>query len=92
MNENWGCFQVITEPTQASFHMYPQVEDSGSEGLSEEDEAPRVHDGYHDAHNELDIDVDEDADRLASGTFSESSGNEESDIYDLKVWLLVKES
>lgn len=79
-------FEVITEPTQASFHMYPQVEDSGSEGLSEEDEAPRVHDGYHDAHNELDIDVDEDADRLASGTFSESSGNEESDIYDLKVF------
>eukprot|EP00250_Pteridium_aquilinum_P008375 c17899_g1_i1 orf=529-3237(+) len=78
-------FEVNTEPTQPSFDIYPQVEDSGSEGLSE-DETPQVHEGYHDAHNELDIDVHEDADRHASGSFSESSGNEESDVYDLKVF------
>lgn len=77
-------FEVVSEPAEAPFDMYPQVEYSGSEGLSEEDEVPQVHNGYHDAHNELDIDVDEDADRLVSGTFSESSGNEESDVYDLK--------
>lgn len=79
-------FEVNTEPTQPSFDIYPQEDNSGSEGLSE-DEAPQVHDeGYQDAHNELDIDVDEDADRLVNGQFSESSGNEESDVYDLKVF------
>lgn len=80
-------FEACTvEPSQTSFDMYPHVEDSGSEGLSD-DEVPQVHDeGYHDAHNELDVDADEDADRLRSGTLSESSGNEESDVYDLKVF------
>ncbi|KAI5070535.1 hypothetical protein GOP47_0014878 [Adiantum capillus-veneris] len=86
LEEHDRIFEVNMESKQPCFDMYPQVDDSGSEGLSE-DEAPQVHDeGYQDAPNELDIDVDEDADRLVSGQFSESSGNEESDVYDLKVF------
>ena len=77
--------QVCTaDANQTSFDSYPHVEDSSSEGLSDDD-VPQVHNGgYNDDHNELHIDGDN-ANQLASRTFSESSGNEESDIYDIKV-------
>ncbi|KAH7445792.1 hypothetical protein KP509_01G024700 [Ceratopteris richardii] len=79
-------FEVNMEPPQPSFDMYPQEDDSGSEGLFDEEVAQAHNEGYQDAHNELDIDLEEDPDRVVSGQFSESSGNEESDIYDIKVF------
>ncbi|MCO5605645.1 hypothetical protein L7F22_059828 [Adiantum nelumboides] len=87
LEDNDRIFEVIKESKQPSFDMYPQRDDSGSEGLSDDEVPQQVHEeGYQDAPNELDIDVDDDADRLVSGQFSESSGNEESDVYDLKVF------
>jgi hypothetical protein len=76
----------VTDSKKTDFDSYPSVEDSGSEGLSEDD-APQMHtERCHDAHNELHLDGDN---QLVQRTFSESSGNEESDICDLKVRIFL---
>lgn len=68
--------------------MYPNMDGSGSDEESE-DEVLQLHDvdGYHDAQNDLDAEVDEDFERVLSGGLSESSGHIDSDVFDYKVGL-----
>lgn len=74
------------QPTLMSMDMHQHANDSASEG-SPDDEFSQVPDkGYHDARNDFDVEIEEDGDGPLSGTSSESSGNGECDIYDLKVF------
>jgi len=62
-----------------------QVENSGSEDSTDDDNIDVKENGYHDAENEVDQETDDDADRIQSGKLSESSGYAGSDLYDYKV-------
>lgn len=44
--------------------------------------------GYHDAENDADPEVDGDPERVLSGKLSESSGYAGSDLYDYKVVIV----
>ncbi|KAG0478811.1 hypothetical protein HPP92_013530 [Vanilla planifolia] len=71
-----------------SFPLSPgsHIEDSGSE-LSDEDRNLDVKEnGYHDAENDLDPELNADHERVLSGKMSESSGCVGSDLYDYKVF------
>ncbi|XP_038984902.1 rho GTPase-activating protein 7-like isoform X3 [Phoenix dactylifera] len=62
---------------------------SESEGGDVEDDESTDHDipeddGYHDGHNGLETDIDDDPERSSSGTLSERSSYDESDPYDDK--------
>lgn len=75
-----------TQQSPPSPEMYPQMEDSGSEGSSDDGVLQLREDGYHDAQNDLEAELEDDPDRVLSGTLSESSGNGGSDLYDYKVF------
>ncbi|KAG9458133.1 hypothetical protein H6P81_002641 [Aristolochia fimbriata] len=62
------------------------VENSGSEESSDDDNLDLKNNGYHDAENDVDAEVDEDPERVLSGKSSESSGYAGSDLYDFKVF------
>ncbi len=70
-------------------HMEARASDASSEDDDDDDEASHVIcdvDGaYHDAPNNLQEDIDVDAERALSGTFSESSGNLGSNPFHHKV-------
>ncbi|KAK3005478.1 hypothetical protein RJ639_017511, partial [Escallonia herrerae] len=61
-----------------------QIENSGSEDSSEDENLEIKNNGYHDAQNEAEQETDDDADRVLSGKLSESSGYAGSDLYDYK--------
>lgn len=61
-----------------------QIENSGSEDSTDEETLNTKNNGYHDAHNEVDAETDDDHDRVLSGKLSESSGSVASDLYDYK--------
>ncbi|KAK2998548.1 hypothetical protein RJ639_024255 [Escallonia herrerae] len=63
-----------------------QIENSGSEDSSEDENLEIKNNGYHDAQNEAEQETDDDADRVLSGKLSESSGYAGSDLYDYKVF------
>ncbi|KAL2973212.1 hypothetical protein AAZX31_14G034300 [Glycine max] len=63
-----------------------QVENSGSEDSTDDDNIDVKENGYHDAENEVDQETDDDADRIQSGKLSESSGYAGSDLYDYKAF------
>uniref|UniRef100_A0A0D6QZ37 Rho-GAP domain-containing protein n=1 Tax=Araucaria cunninghamii TaxID=56994 RepID=A0A0D6QZ37_ARACU len=75
-----------TQQTPASPEMYPQMDDSGTEGSSDDEVLQIREDGYHDAQNDLEAELEDDPERVLSGTLSESSGNGGSDLYDYKVF------
>ncbi len=70
-------------------HMEARASDASSEDDDNDDEASHVicdvDGGYHDAPNNLQEDIDVDAERALSGTFSESSGNLGSNPFHHKV-------
>ncbi|XP_077250883.1 rho GTPase-activating protein 7-like [Tasmannia lanceolata] len=65
-----------------------QVENSGSEESSDEDDLDVRDNGYHDAENDVDAEIDDDHERVLSGKLSESSGYAGSDLYDYKVYVV----
>ncbi|KAH9321646.1 hypothetical protein KI387_016285 [Taxus chinensis] len=75
-----------TQQGPASPEMYPQMDDSGSEGSTDDEVLQIREDGFHDAQNDLDAELEDDPERVLSGTLSESSGNVGSDLYDYKVF------
>ncbi|BBN19325.1 protein MpREN [Marchantia polymorpha subsp. ruderalis] len=88
MEEYDNIFEDDDSPrVPPSPQMYPNMDGSGSDEESE-DEVLQLHDvdGYHDAQNDLDAEVDEDFERVLSGGLSESSGHIDSDVFDYKVY------
>lgn len=65
--------------------MYARAHESASEASSD-GEVLQVEEDYHDVQNGDDAELDEDPDRLLSGSLSESSGNDGSDVYDYKAF------
>ncbi|KAM3292430.1 hypothetical protein ACQJBY_036314 [Aegilops geniculata] len=65
----------------------PQIEDSGSEASTDDVNMDTKDNGFHDAENDVDQEMDDDngAERILSGKLSESSGYAGSDLYDYKV-------
>lgn len=63
-----------------------QTENSGSEESSDDENLDMKDNGYHDAENDADPEVDGDPERVLSGKLSESSGYAGSDLYDYKVF------
>ncbi|XP_051134515.1 rho GTPase-activating protein 7-like [Andrographis paniculata] len=59
-----------------------QSDSSGSEDVSNDEHHDIKVNGYHDAENEVDPEVDYDRDRRLSGKLSESSGSAASDLYE----------
>ncbi|CAA7388515.1 unnamed protein product [Spirodela intermedia] len=62
------------------------VEESGSDESSDDGNLDFKGDGFHDAENDVDLEVEDDPDRVLSGKLSESSGYAGSDLYDYKVY------
>ncbi|KAF7053822.1 hypothetical protein CFC21_061652, partial [Triticum aestivum] len=64
-----------------------QIEDSGSEASTDDVNMDTKDNGFHDAENDVDQEMDDDngAERILSGKLSESSGYAGSDLYDYKV-------
>lgn len=62
-----------------------QIENSGSEDSTDDENIDTKDNGYHDAENEVDPETDDDRERVHSGKLSESSGYAGSDLYDYKV-------
>lgn len=62
-----------------------QIENSGSEESTDDENIDTKDNGYHDAENEVDPETDDDPERVHSGKLSESSGYAGSDLYDYKV-------
>uniref|UniRef100_A0A0E0KDW5 Rho-GAP domain-containing protein n=1 Tax=Oryza punctata TaxID=4537 RepID=A0A0E0KDW5_ORYPU len=64
-----------------------QIEDSGSEASTDDVNLDVKGNGFHDAENDVDQEMDDDngAERILSGKLSESSGYAGSDLYDYKV-------
>uniref|UniRef100_A0A0D9Z7J2 Rho-GAP domain-containing protein n=1 Tax=Oryza glumipatula TaxID=40148 RepID=A0A0D9Z7J2_9ORYZ len=64
-----------------------QIEDSGSEASTDDVNLDVKVNGFHDAENDVDQEMDDEngAERILSGKLSESSGYAGSDLYDYKV-------
>lgn len=62
-----------------------RIENSGSEDSSVDESVLMKENGYHDAEDEVDPEMDDAAERVLSGKLSESSGYAGSDLYDYKV-------
>lgn len=62
-----------------------QIADTASEESSDDGNLDAKENGYHDAENDVDQEVDDDTERVLSGKLSESSGYAGSDLYDYKV-------
>ncbi|GLT81764.1 hypothetical protein SLE2022_001980 [Rubroshorea leprosula] len=61
-----------------------QIDNSGSEDSTDDENVDIKDNGYHDAENEVDPETDDDPERVHSGKLSESSGYAGSDLYDYK--------
>ncbi|KAK1316910.1 hypothetical protein QJS10_CPA05g00821 [Acorus calamus] len=62
------------------------LEDSGSDVSTDDGDLDMKENGYHDAENDIDPEIDDDPERVLSGKLSESSGGAGSDLYDYKVF------
>lgn len=63
-----------------------RIENSGSEDSSDDESVVMKENGYHDAEDEVDPEMDDAAERVLSGKLSESSGYAGSDLYDYKTY------
>jgi hypothetical protein len=61
-----------------------QTGDSGSEESTDDETVDIKDNGFHDAENDVDQDLD-DAERILSGKLSETSAGARGDVYDYKV-------
>lgn len=68
-----------------------QIEDSGTEASTDDGNLDAKCNGFHDAENDVDQEMDDNngAERILSGKLSESSGYAGSDLYDYKVCFCV---
>ncbi|KAF8403647.1 hypothetical protein HHK36_011751 [Tetracentron sinense] len=62
------------------------MESSRSEDSTDDENMDMKDNGYHDAENEVDPEIDDDPERVLSGKLSESSGYDGSDLYDYKAF------
>ncbi|OVA01798.1 Rho GTPase-activating protein domain [Macleaya cordata] len=70
----------------SSPEMYSETDESGTEDDEPSDDDEILQDdSYHDSQRDLDADTEEDPDDALSRTVSESSGDEEDDLYDNKI-------
>ncbi|KAL5219020.1 hypothetical protein ABZP36_019704 [Zizania latifolia] len=75
------------EHLRCSLSPESQIEDSGSEASTDDVNMDVKGNGFHDAENDVDQEMDDEngAERILSGKLSESSGYAGSDLYDYKV-------
>lgn len=66
-----------------------QIENSGSDDSTDDDNHDVKGNGYHNVESGVDPDTDDDPERVLSGKLSESSGYAGSDLYDYKVLVCV---
>lgn len=67
-----------------------QIENSGSDESTEDEQIDIKDNGFHDAENEVDPEDDDDSPlRSSSGKLCESSGYVGSDLYDYKVLMFT---
>ncbi|KAJ1297079.1 hypothetical protein BS78_01G350500 [Paspalum vaginatum] len=94
-NSAQGIVTTLLEEYEGIFHdehlrcsLSPesQIEDSGTEASTDDGNLDAKGNGFHDAENDVDQEVDDDngAERILSGKLSESSGYAGSDLYDYK--------
>ncbi|KAL1544988.1 rho GTPase-activating protein 7-like isoform X2 [Salvia divinorum] len=69
---------------RCSMSVDSKTDNSGSEDTSDDENPDIKVNGYHDAENEVDPEIDLDSDRRHSGKLSESNGSAASDLYDYK--------
>ena len=79
------------EHLRCSLSPESQIEDSGTEASIDDGNLNAKGNGFHDAENDVDQEMDDDngAERILSGKLSESSGYAGSDLYDYKVRFCV---
>ncbi|XP_043691545.1 rho GTPase-activating protein 7-like [Telopea speciosissima] len=63
-----------------------QIENSASEDSTDDENVDLKGNGFHDAENEVDPEMNGNHDRVLSGKLSESSGSAASDLYDYKAF------
>ncbi|XP_024962504.1 rho GTPase-activating protein 7-like isoform X4 [Cynara cardunculus var. scolymus] len=63
-----------------------RIDNSASEDSMDDENMETKDNGYHDAENEAEQEIDEDPERILSGKLSESSGYACSDLYEFKVY------
>ncbi|KAG2540656.1 hypothetical protein PVAP13_9NG578600 [Panicum virgatum] len=94
-NSAQGIIATLLEEYEGIFHdehlrcsLSPesQIEDSGTEASTDDGNLNAKGNGFHDAENDVDQEMDDDngAERILSGKLSESSGYAGSDLYDYK--------
>ncbi|XP_073110401.1 rho GTPase-activating protein 7 [Elaeis guineensis] len=74
----------LLEEGSFSSELYSESEDGDVEYDESTDQDIPEDDTYHDGHNGLETDIDDDPERLSGGTLSERSSYDESDPYDDK--------
>jgi len=74
------------EHLRCSLSPESQIEDSGTEASTDDGNLDAKGNGFHDAENDVDQEMDDDngVERILSGKLSESSGYAGSDLYDYK--------
>ncbi|TVU47004.1 hypothetical protein EJB05_06580 [Eragrostis curvula] len=74
------------EHLRCSLSPESQIEDSGTEASTDDGNLDAKGNGFHDAENDVDQEMEDDngAERILSGKLSESSGYAGSDLYDYK--------
>ncbi|XP_062211315.1 rho GTPase-activating protein 7-like [Phragmites australis] len=84
LEEYEGIFD--DEHLRCSLSPESQIEDSGTEASTDDGNLDAKGNGFHDAENDADQEMDDDngAERILSGKLSESSGYAGSDLYDYK--------
>ncbi|PWZ58750.1 hypothetical protein Zm00014a_037453 [Zea mays] len=94
-NSAQGIVATLLEEYEGIFHdehlrcsLSPesQIEDSGTEASTDDGNLEAKGNGFHDAENDVDQEMDDDngVERILSGKLSESSGYAGSDLYDYK--------
>ncbi|OEL18010.1 Rho GTPase-activating protein 7, partial [Dichanthelium oligosanthes] len=94
-NSAQGIIATLLEEYEGIFHdehlrcsLSPesQIEDSGTEASTDDGNLNAKGNGFHDAENDVDQEMDDDngVERILSGKLSESSGYAGSDLYDYK--------
>ncbi|ONM57634.1 Rho GTPase-activating protein 7 [Zea mays] len=84
LEEYEGIFH--DEHLRCSLSPESQIEDSGTEASTDDGNLEAKGNGFHDAENDVDQELDDDngVERILSGKLSESSGYAGSDLYDYK--------
>ncbi|KAF9613591.1 hypothetical protein IFM89_009261 [Coptis chinensis] len=85
LEEYENIFDVDNLHRCCSLSADSRIENSESEDSTDDETLNTKENGYHDAENEADVELDGDPERVLSGKLSGSSGYAGSDLYDHKV-------